>query len=59
MAAVAVRCPSCHGVVLSIVFGIAEGVCCGRRIQAGRETKTHAVVILKVDRPPKRLAKSP
>lgn len=56
-AAAPVRCKVCKGVVFGLVFGQGEGVCCGWRYEAVRETVTSDVRITKVDRPQKRLTK--
>lgn len=50
-----VRCPACNSVVFCLLFGMGDGVCCGRRITAVRETLNHEVRIVGVDRPVKKL----
>lgn len=55
-AAAPVRCPVCNGVVFALLYGVGEGKCCGRRIEAERRSLTSDVRIISVDRPPKKLA---
>jgi hypothetical protein len=55
-AAAPVRCPTCGRVVFAIVIGMAEGVCCGRRVTAMRERLEKEARIVQVDKPLKRLA---
>jgi hypothetical protein len=53
-AAAPVRCPVCNSVVFAIVVGMAEGVCCGKRITAVRERLSKDARIVLVDKPVKR-----
>lgn len=53
-----VRCPTCNSVVFCLLYGMGDGVCCGHRITAVRETIDHEARIVSIDRPVKKLAKA-